>query len=108
MAGIWSQDWCGCRVTGFGYQVMWNWEWDRELYPDLDRKIPEWKARGIRFLGYINPFLALEKDLYRYAAEKGYCVKDKEGKDYLVTITTFMPGRTRSLRYPVPIGCSSA
>ena len=89
ICGVWSQDWCGCRRTGFGYQVMWNWEWDRELYPDLDRKIPEWKARGIRFLGYINPFLALEKDLYRYAAEKGYCVKDKEGKDYLVTITTF-------------------
>ena len=19
---------------------MWNWEWDRDLYPDLDRKIP--------------------------------------------------------------------
>ena len=89
VCGVWSQDWCGCRRTGFGYQVMWNWEWDRELYPDLDRKIPEWKEKGIRFLGYINPFLALEKDLYKYAAEHGYCVKDKEGKDYLVTITTF-------------------
>ena len=89
VCGVWSQDWCGCRRTGFGYQVMWNWEWDKELYPDLDRKIPEWKARGIRFLGYINPFLALEKSLYKYAAEHGYCVKDKEGKDYLVTITTF-------------------
>ena len=89
VCGVWSQDWCGCRRTGFGYQVMWNWEWDKELYPDLDKKIPEWKARGIRFLGYINPFLALEKGLYKYAAEHGYCVKDKEGKDYLVTITTF-------------------
>ncbi len=89
ICGVWSQDWCGCRRTGFGYQVMWNWEWDRELYKDLDKKIPEWKARGIRFLGYINPFMAIEKELYRYASEKGYCVKDKEGKDYLVTITTF-------------------
>ena len=89
ICGVWSQDWCGCRRTGFGYQVMWNWEQDRELYPDLERKIQEWKQKGIRFLGYINPFLALEKDLYKYAAEKGYCVKDREGKDYLVTITTF-------------------
>ena len=24
VCGIWSQDWCGCRRTGFGYQVMWN------------------------------------------------------------------------------------
>jgi alpha-glucosidase len=68
---------------------MWNWEADKELYPDLEKKIAEWKAQGIRFLGYINPFLAIEKDLYKEASAKGYCVKDKEGKDYLVTITTF-------------------
>ena len=89
VCGVWSQDWCGCRRTGFGYQVMWNWEWDRELYPGLDKKIAEWKARGVRFLGYINPFIALEKDLYKTAAAKGYCVKNKKGEDYLVTITTF-------------------
>ena len=89
VCGVWSQDWCGCRRTGFGYQVMWNWEWDRELYHNLDKKIAEWKEKGIRFLGYINPFIAIEKDLYKTASEKGYCVKDKEGKDYLVTITTF-------------------
>ena len=89
ICGIWSQDWCGCRKTGFGYQVMWNWQWDRDLYHDLDKKIIEWKQKGIRFLGYINPFIALEKELYKEASEKGYCVKDKAGKDYLVTITTF-------------------
>ena len=89
VCGIWSQDWCGCRRTGFGYQVMWNWEQDRQLYPDLEKKIAEWNARGIHFLGYINPFMAIEKELYHYASERGWCVKDKEGKDYLVTITTF-------------------
>ena len=89
ICGIWSQDWCGCRRTGFGYQVMWNWEADEELYPDLKEKIEEWKKKGIRFLGYINPFLALEKPLYKYAHEHGYCVKDAKGEDYLVTITTF-------------------
>ncbi len=89
ICGIWSQDWCGCRRTGFGYQVMWNWQWDKELYHNLDLKIREWKEQGIRFLGYINPFIAIEKELYKTASEKGYCVKDKEGKDYLVTITTF-------------------
>ena len=57
ICGIWSQDWCGCRKTGFGYQVMWNWAWDKELYHDLDKKIIEWKEKGIRFLGYINPFI---------------------------------------------------
>ena len=89
VVGVWCQDWSGCRRTGFGYQVMWNWEWDQELYPGLDKKIAEWKEEGVRFLGYINPFIAIEKDLYAYASEHGYCVKDREGKDYLVTITTF-------------------
>ncbi len=89
VAGVWCQDWEGRRITSFGKQLMWNWRWDRELYPGLDEAIPEWKARGIRFLGYINPFLAVEKDLYRYASERGYCVKDRDGNDYLVKITTF-------------------
>ena len=89
ICGIWCQDWEGCRVTKFGYQLMWNWKWDESLYPGLDRKIPEWKKKGIHFLGYINPFLAIEKELYAYASAHGYCVKNKEGKDYMVTITTF-------------------
>lgn len=89
VVGVWCQDWSGCRRTGFGYQVMWNWEWDQELYPGLDKKIAEWKDEDVRFLGYINPFIAIEKDLYAYASEHGYCVRDREGKDYLVTITTF-------------------
>lgn len=87
--GVWCQDWCGCRCTGFGYQVMWNWKYDDVKYKDLPKHIARWKEEGVRFLGYINPFIALEKDLYEEAAANGYCVKNKEGKDYLVTITTF-------------------
>ena len=89
VVGVWCQDWCGCRCTGFGYQVMWNWRYSEEQYPNLPDKIKEWKAKGVRFLGYINPFIALEKDIYQEAKEKGYCVKNKNGEDYLVTITTF-------------------
>lgn len=89
VAGVWCQDWEGRRVTAFGKQLQWNWEWDSERYPELDKKIWELKERGVRFLGYINPFLAIEKPLYAYAAKMGYCVKDSEGNDYLVKITTF-------------------
>lgn len=89
IAGVWCQDWCGCRCTQFGYQVMWNWKYSEEQYPNLPEKIKEWKQKGIHFLGYINPFIAIEKEIYKEAKEKGYCVKDKNGDDYLVTITTF-------------------
>ena len=89
VVGIWSQDWCGCRKNPFGYQVMWNWRFDTELYPDLPEKIRQWNQEGVHFLGYINPFIALERELYGYASEHGYCVKAPDGSDYLVTITHF-------------------
>lgn len=85
----WIQDWEGRRITAFGKQLYWNWEWDRELYPGLDEAISELRQKDIKVLGYCNPFLAIEKPLYKEASEKGYCVKDREGKDYYVTITTF-------------------
>ncbi|MCR5135314.1 MAG: alpha-glucosidase [Clostridiales bacterium] len=89
LTGVWCQDWCGCRRTRFGYQVMWNWQWDPVQYPDLPAKIRAWKEQGVSFYGYINPFLAVEGPLYAFASEKGYLVKDAAGSDYMVTITTF-------------------
>lgn len=89
VSGVWIQDWEGRRVTAVGKQLFWNWEWDSELYPGLDKEIPRLNEQGIKVLGYINPFLAVEKPLYKEASEKGYCVKNKDGEDYYVTITTF-------------------
>ena len=87
--GLWIQDWEGRRVTAVGKQLFWNWEWDRELYPRLDEEIKRLNAEGVKVLGYINPFLAVEKPLYKEASKKGYCVKNAQGEDYYVTITTF-------------------
>ena len=89
VSGLWIQDWEGRRVTAVGKQLFWNWEWDSELYPGLDKEIPKLNAQGVKVLGYINPFLAVEKPLYKEASAKGYCVKNREGEDYYVTITTF-------------------
>ena len=89
VCGVWCQDWQGARITPVGHQLMWNWEWDPAQYPGLPEKIAAWRAQGVRFLGYINPFLAVEKALYAEAAAKGYCVKNKKGGDYLVKSTTF-------------------
>jgi alpha-glucosidase len=87
--GVWIQDWEGRRITAAGKQLMWNWEWDRELYPGLDSSIARLREENIRVMGYCNTFLAIEKPLYQIAKEKGYCVKNASGGDYMVTITTF-------------------
>ena len=89
VAGVWTQDWCGARFTAFGRQVMWDWSWDRELYPGLDKLIERLHQKGIHFLGYINPFIAIEGAQYKEAKSKGYCIKNSAGEDYMATTTTF-------------------
>jgi alpha-glucosidase len=92
VGGIWAQDWQGVRFTSFGKRLMWNWIWNRELYPDLDERIRRWNGQGIRFLGYINPYVAREGHLFREASERGYLARTEAGGDYLVDFGEFEAG----------------
>lgn len=92
LAGIWAQDWEGRLITSFGKRLTWNWSWDQELYPGLDQEIQKLKARGIRFLGYINPYVAVTKELYAEASSKGYLAKNIHGEDYRVDFGEFYAG----------------
>ena len=89
VSALWVQDWEGKRETAFGRQLFWDWKYSTEMYPDLPELLTELKRYGTRFLGYINPFLAIEGDLYKEARDKGYCIKNPDGSDYLITVTTF-------------------
>jgi alpha-glucosidase len=92
VAGLWAQDWEGINVTSFGQRLRWNWVWDAERYPGLDREIAALRARGIRFLGYINPYVGAGMSLFREAAAMGYLAKDASGGDYLVEFGEFYAG----------------
>ncbi|MBD7963065.1 alpha-glucosidase [Fictibacillus norfolkensis] len=92
VGGVWCQDWQGKRITSFGKRLMWNWRWNSDEYPNLDEKIKEWKAKGIRFLGYINPYVAVEGDLYETAADHGYLALNEKGDIYLVDFGEFYCG----------------
>ncbi|MFC7393623.1 alpha-glucosidase [Scopulibacillus cellulosilyticus] len=89
VGGVWCQDWQGIRNTSFGKRLMWDWKWNPEIYPELDTKIWDWKKQGIRFLGYINPYVAVDGDLYKTASQKGYLAKNHKGEDYLVDFGEF-------------------
>ena len=89
VAALWVQDWEGKRETAFGRQLMWNWRFDERLYPRIPEQIASLRERGVRVLGYINTFLAVEGDLYQEASRRGLCVKNRAGEDYLVVVTTF-------------------
>ncbi|WP_461204789.1 alpha-glucosidase [Clostridium sp. DL1XJH146] len=92
ISGVWCQDWEGQKITSFGKQLRWNWQWDEKLYPNLDKEIKNLKDQGIHFLGYINPFLVQNGDLYNIADKKGYLVKNQKRENYLVKSTTFYAG----------------
>ncbi len=89
VCGLWAQDWVGKCVTSFGSRLIWNWEWNQEMYPGLDRWMPELEKQGIYFTIYINPYLRKDYGMCKEAAELGYLVKDKEGRDYYVDFGEF-------------------
>jgi len=92
VAGIWAQDWQGINITSFGQRLRWNWEWDSVRYPGLQEEIPRLKREGIRFLGYINPYVGAGMGLFREAAERDFLAKDGGGSDYLVDFGEFFAG----------------
>ena len=81
LSAVWIQDWEGKRVTSFGSRLQWDWRWNRERYPDLDRIIREDDKTA--WMGYINPYLVEGGVLFREAEEKRYFVRREDGSDYL-------------------------
>ncbi len=71
-SGLWCEDWCGIRETSFGTRLFWDWQWNPGRYPDLPRDIARLNADGIRFLGYCNPYLAVDGPQYAEAAGAGF------------------------------------
>ena len=92
VCGIWCQDWEGKRVTSFGKRLQWDWRWNEEMYPNLPEKMKEYREKGIRFLGYINPYLVNDGVLYKEGKEKGYFATAEDGSDYLVDFGEFYCG----------------
>jgi alpha-glucosidase len=92
LSALWCQDWQGVKHTSFGKRLSWNWEWNQELYPELDQKIKELKEEDIRFMGYINPYVLEGKSLYQQAVEHDYLAYDSEGEIYLVDFGEFYCG----------------
>ena len=93
VSGLWCEDWVGLRETSFGRRLFWDWQWNPARYPDLPARIAALKARGIRFLGYVNPYLAVDGPLYPEAAAQGYFARCLDSDEpYLVDFGEFEAG----------------
>jgi len=92
VSGLWVQDWVGKRVTSFGKRLMWNWEYNSDMYPELEKEIKKLKEKGVRFFGYINPYIAIEGNLFKDAKKKGYLGMNSDGEVYLIDFGEFDAG----------------
>ena len=88
VAAVWCQDWQGIHMQGAQKRLIWNWEYDEDLYPDLPSYIKNLNERGIKYLGYNNSMLAKGEEQYIDALNKGLCVKDKDGNQYKISTDT--------------------
>lgn len=79
VSGLWCEDWVGLRHTSFGARLFWDWSANEERYPALRQKIAELSDRGVRYLGYVNPYLAVDGALFPQAEAAGYLARDAEG-----------------------------
>ncbi|MPL96166.1 Sulfoquinovosidase [bioreactor metagenome] len=89
VAALWLQDWEGEKYTSFGKRLRWNWQWDRQLYPGLDREIVRLREEGVRVLGYINPYVLVDHPLYEEALRLDLLGKREDGSVYLVDFGEF-------------------
>lgn len=90
VTGLWCEDWVGLRETSFGRRLVWNWQASDSRYPDLRARIAGLAERGIRFLGYVNPYLCEDGAQFREAAAKGYLGRRQHSDEvYLVDFGEF-------------------
>ncbi len=90
LSGLWCEDWVGLRITSFGKRLFWDWKWNAERYPGLDRRIGELAQQGIRFLGYVNPYLCVDGSLFPIAEKAGYlALRQDSDETYLVDFGEF-------------------
>lgn len=89
VSGLWCEDWVGLRHTSFGARLFWDWQANDERYPNLRQSIAELRDRGIRFLGYVNPYLAVDGPLFPEAEDAGYFATNDAGTTALVDFGEF-------------------
>lgn len=93
VSGLWCEDWAGIRETSFGRRLFWDWQIgsrSEARYPALPARIAALKERGIAFLAYANPYLAVDGELFAEAAAGGhFCLRQDSDEPYLVDFGEF-------------------
>lgn len=61
-----ENEWCG-------------FEWDREMFPDVEGMLARMHEKGLKICVWINPYLGQKAAAFEEAAQKGYLLKKLDG-----------------------------
>ena len=92
ISALWCEDWAGIRQTSFGTRLFWNWHWNAARHPELPARIASLRAQGIRFMGYVSPYLCSDGTLFTQAEMLGLLARRQGGGTYLVDFGEFTCG----------------
>ena len=86
---VWMQNWVGTYSFPEGVRLLWNWQLNRNQYPDWDQIVSDWAKDGVRPMVYMNPYFAnltghpdIRDNLFEEADSKGYFLKNSDGESY--------------------------
>jgi alpha-glucosidase len=89
VSALWCEDWVGIRQTSFGRRLFWDWHWNEARYPNGRAWVASLKSRGVRFLGYVTPYLCSDGSIYPEARAAGYLATNAKGGEYIVDFGEF-------------------
>jgi alpha-glucosidase (family GH31 glycosyl hydrolase) len=86
------QDWVGLGKFPEGTRLLWNWQLNKNQYPDWDGMVDKWEKDGVRPMIYMNPYFAnltgnpqIRANYFKEADDNGYFVKKRGSNDsYLI------------------------
>lgn len=62
----------------------WNdFTWDPKRFPEPEKLLAEMHNLGFTVSVWENPYISIYSDLFKEADEKGYLLKDRDGKSYI-------------------------
>ncbi|MCL2083277.1 MAG: hypothetical protein FWH04_08615 [Oscillospiraceae bacterium] len=92
ISSVYIPDWTGGLETPGGRRPFFDWIWNADLYPKLDKLIQQLAQKGIRTIAYVNPHLSIEGRLFAEASAGGFLVQKPQGGNYISDMGGFMVG----------------
>ncbi|TVR76128.1 MAG: alpha-glucosidase [Chitinophagaceae bacterium] len=80
VTAVWIQDWVGKRQTPIGSRLWWTWKADSLSYGNLKDFNQHMNEKGVKVLGYINPFFTDTGIYFEQGIKNSYFVKGKNGE----------------------------